>query len=252
MIGFFYTGDNRGNSSVMKQNHKKLFDKVQDVSDYKIYDYTKSSNLRISNPFDDGSPDLSYRRGIGGGVQVWDFITSTNAIPENIVVKLRTDVWFTDSAITVFVEMLQDVISNTKDIVYFGSDWLNENAGKHKEVISLEGANLTRIQDFVIVANKSKLKDLNEVTHNLLASIPSKMRSGNKTFRGIIGKDAKAYTVLCHLWLIRKTYETVPTDQEVCWDYIQSYINDGKNDSMIPAVNWWKNIYNDCNILHRC
>jgi hypothetical protein len=50
--------------------------------------------------------------------------------------------------------------------------------------------------------------------------------------------------------LVRKTYTEYPTDDEVCKDYIQSYIADdkakmGKKNFIFPhpmqdAVNWWR------------
>ena len=63
-------------------------------------------------------------------------------------------------------------------------------------------------------------------------------------------QDVNAFRILCQTWLIRKTYTSYPSDNEVCKDYIQSYILDDKSEiskktfviphPMQDAVNWWR------------
>ena len=87
----------------------------------------------------------------------------------------------------------------------------------------------------------------------------NKRRSGNKIFRYIVPTEIKdktqtqqalVFRTLCQLWLVRQDYTFHPTDNEVCKDYIQSYILDGKRKiskkslidphPMQHAVNWWR------------
>jgi hypothetical protein len=241
MISVFYTGDRRHNEKIMEQNHFRFLKQIATIDHVDVKFYTKDFAERGVCPFDEGGDDTRLRRGQGGAVQVWDFVTSVDRSPGEIVIKLRTDVWFTDSSIRVITQHLQDIVNNRSDIVFFGSDLVNDNQGKEHEVIPIANGDPPRIQDFVVIARKSSLEPSYKVIEDLLNISPKKRRSGNKTFRDIVSSTAKASTVLCHLWLIRRWYDTMPTDHVVCGDYIQSYIEDGKNvdDILQPALDWW-------------
>ena len=241
MISVFYTGDRRGNPDVMALNHQTLLEKIAELDPVEVIFYTKDNTERAHCPFDEGGPDTSYRRGQGGAVQVWDFYQGVNKSQGEIVLKLRTDVWITHSAMAVILEQLQNIIDGTADIVFFGSDLVNDNVGKEKEVIAIDRHEPARIQDFIIAARVDKLSPGKKVIQDMLSISPKKIRSGNKTFRALVPEGAKASTILCHLWLIRKFYDAMPTDKLVCHDYINSYITDGKNlDGILqPALDWW-------------
>jgi hypothetical protein len=173
--------------------------------------------------------------------------------------RLRTDVWFTDSSISIICEEIKKILAGKTDMAFFGSDWIHENAGKiyHKMVV-IDGVP-GGVQDFAIVANRSQLKPGNVVIDYITSLSPKKRRSGNNLFKLLIPmtktehfnfQDVNAFRILCQTWLIRKTYTSYPGDNEVCKDYIQSYILDdkseiGKKTFIIPhpmqdAVNWWR------------
>jgi hypothetical protein len=241
MISVFYTGDRRHNEKVMQINHFKFLKSLAQIDTVGVNFYTKDFQDRGECPFDEGGPDTKLRRGQGGAVQVWDFVTSVDRSQGDIVIKLRTDVWFTESSIDVISKQVKDIVDGKSDIVFFGSDLVNDNQGKENEVIPIAHGDPPRIQDFVIAARKNKLTPSAQVIQDLLNISPKKRRSGNKTFRDIVPNNVTAYTVLCHLWLIRKWYDDYPDNHTVCGDYIQSYIDDGKNvdDILLPALNWW-------------
>jgi len=243
MISIFYTGDKRHNSEIMRQNHSALFDRLKMLDSIDVQFYTKDYPNRGECPFDEGGADTKLRRGQGGAVQVWDFVTSVDRSQGEIVLKLRTDIWFTESSLEVVVKHVQDIIAGNTDIVFFGSDLVNDNQGKIHEVIPIRNGDPPRIQDFVIAARKDKLTPSQNVIQDLLNISPKKRRSGNKTFRDIVPNNVVAFTVLCHLWLIRRWYDQYPSNHTVCGDYIQSYIDDGKNidDILRPALTWWSN-----------
>jgi hypothetical protein len=112
----------------------------------------------------------------------------------------------------------------------------------------------------MILASRDKLVPFNRCIENVNKVAPNKRRSGNKMFRYIILLDegsaipriqySTPFRILCQIWLVRKTYTEYPTDDEVCKDYIQSYIADdkakmGKKNYIHPhpmqdAVNWWR------------
>ena len=261
-LAIFYTGDKRHNLEIVKQNHQRLFDRLAEIIDVNVYWFTKDDPGRGICPFEEGDPNLdnAYRRGQGGGIQVWDFYRSCERTTEPYVMRLRTDVWFTDSSISIVCEEIKKILAGKTDMAFFGSDWIHANAGKiyHKMVV-IDGVP-GGVQDFAIVANRFQLKPGKEVIDYITSLPAKKRRSGNNLFKLLIPmtktehfyfQDVNAFRILCQTWLVRKTYASYPSDNEVCKDYIQSYILDdkseiGKKTFIIPhpmqdAVNWWRN-----------
>lgn len=242
MISVFYTGDRRHNPAIAEANHSEFFKQLRTLDEVEVHYFTKDYPGRGMCPFDEGGPDVKLRRGQGGAVQVWDFCQSVNQVKGDVVIRLRTDIWFTKTAINHIINHINDVVSDQRDIVFFGSDLVNDNQGKEHEVIEIDRYEPARIQDFIVVARRNRLVDNNTVIAGLLATSPKKIRSGNKTFRTIVPEGSRAATVLCQLYLIRKYYNTTPSDHQVCGDYIYSYVEDGKNvnDVLVPAIKWWE------------
>lgn len=261
-LAIFYTGDKRHNLEITKQNHQRLFDKIKQIIDFNVYWFTKDDPERGVCPYEEGDPnaDIVYRRGQGGGIQVWDFIRSCDRTNEPYVMRLRTDVWFTDSSIDVIFNEIKEVLEGRTDIAYLGSDWIHENAGKiNQKLVVIDGV-APGVQDFVIIANRLKMKPGDQVIDYINNLNPKKRRSGNNLFKllipmvkteeGLYYQEISAFRILCQLWLVRQTYTEYPTDNEVCKDYIQSYILDnkseiGKKTFIIPhpmqdATNWWR------------
>ena len=173
--------------------------------------------------------------------------------------RLRTDLWFTDSSINCICYEIQEILAGNTDIAYFGSDWINDNAGLVNKRLPVDIGIDGVVQDFVVVANRKKLKSFEQVLETIDNINPNKQRSGNKSFRFIVPtiiigeqrqQNAIVFRTLCQIWLIRKTYEQYPDDDIVCRDYIQSYIADDKTKvnkknladihPMQSAVNWWR------------
>ena len=263
LMAIFYTGDKRHNLEIAKQNHQQLFDRLRQFIDINIYWFTKDDPIRGACPYEEGDPnaDTAYRRGQGGGIQVWDFVRACDKTTEPYVMRLRTDVWFTPSSIDVICSEVKEIIEGRSDIAYLGSDWIHENAGKiNQKLVVIDGV-APGVQDFVIIANRSKMKPGKQVIEYINGLNPKKRRSGNNLFKllipmttteeGLYFQEISAYRILCQIWLIRKTYSTYPTDNDVCKDYIQSYILDdkseiGKKTFIIPhpmqaATDWWRN-----------
>ena len=264
MIAVFYTGDVRHNQDIAQANHQLLIDRLSEIAPVNVYKFTRDDPDRGECPYDP-PPDIDdldvvYRRGQGGAVQVWDFMRGVQRTQEPIVIRLRTDLWFTDSSIAVVVNEVRALINNEYGIAYFGSDWVNDTIGAENLKLHVDINHDSNVQDFVVAARRDSLKSFDDVIEKLNEVIPNKRRSGNKTFRYIVpnqhvGKNVweqtvKTYRILCQIYLIRQNYSEYPDDTLVCCDYIQSYIADdkakmGKKNLISPhpmqdAVNWWR------------
>jgi hypothetical protein len=266
-LAVFYTGDVRYNQDIANSNHQKLFDRLKEIIPITVYRFTKDDPDRGLCPYDPPphveDPDNVYRRGYGGAVQVWDFLRGVERTTEQFIMRIRTDLWFTPSSIECICYELKEMIEGRSDISYFGSDWINENAGVKNNRLSVHIDFDNVIQDFVVMARRDKLKPKDQCIDDINGLNPNKRRSGNKVFRFIIPtthqeidgsitrlQHAQVYRTLCQIWLIRRNYEGYPLDMEVCKHYIQSYIIDekakgGKKQLIDPhpmqdAVNWWR------------
>jgi len=264
VIAVFYTGDVRHNQDIAQANHKLLIDRLTELAPVNVYRFTRDDPDRGSCPYDPpldiDDPDVVYRRGQGGAVQVWDFMRGVQRTQEPIVVRLRTDLWFTASSIAVIVNEVQALVNNEYGIAYFGSDWVNDTIGAENLKLAVNINYDPHVQDFVVAARRDSLKSFEDVVKKLDEINPNKRRSGNKTFRFVVpdkqvGKNGreqtvKTYRILCQVYLIRQDYSEYPDDTLVCCDYIQSYIVDdkaklGKKNMISPhpmqdAVNWWR------------
>ena len=259
-ISMCYTGDIRGNHAVMAKNHLPLIVELQKLCEVETLDFTKGSKLRGKNPYDHNEPDIKYRRGEGGAVQLWDFVHAIGNCDGDIVIKMRTDIWFEPMTIGIVVETVKRIINDQLDAAYMGSDWLNGHHGQICEIEEMTAA--TKLTpDFCIIARRDKIRNLDNIRQQIAETKPQKRRSGNKTFRWLMteGREmtGRVSMIFCRIWLIRKSYDDhIPEDWEVVRDYIQSYLvtkeggmekknfvdKDGNpvDNPMQIAVDWWR------------
>ena len=249
MIALIYNGDIRFNQEIARQNHQRLIDRLKEFGEVNIYNFTKQDPDRPVCPYDEAGPDKSsegkYRRGHGGAVQVWDFIQSVERTIEPIVIRMRTDTWFTDAGIDVIIKELQDIIDKKAGVYFFGSDLINDNAGvqyKKTEFYYAQAANIYPpvVQDFIIVGRRESIISLKELTEKFSELFGNKLRSGNKLFRQIVVRNEVAATIICDIFLIRKYFETYPSDLEIYLEYINSYKDPRKPNQMDPALDYYR------------
>lgn len=242
MIALCYTGDRRHNVDLTLQNHANLITALSKIGECKTYWFTKDTTARGVCPYDNGDADKSadgvYRIGQGGAVQTWDFMNSINNVQEDIVIRMRTDTWFHPTAIDVIVNEVKEVILGNTDIAFLGSDLINGNVGKEFEKIFVNPDHTGKIQDFVIVANKTKIRTKEDVYAQIDNVAPKKRRSGNKIFRYVIPSGAKAYTILCKIYLIRKYYTQEPDEIYIFKDYLESYGSEKEYPDLRVAYKW--------------
>lgn len=193
-IGIAYIGQRRFEKT-SKPNHKKLFNRLSEKYQFKIYDFIKDSP----------NPECPFTS--SGGIQVWDFLKAKDSITEDIIIKLRSDIWFTRSSMNVLIKYLDKVVSEEFDIVFLGLDFLNA-CDKLCQEYPVHGAK--KITDFVIISRKSAIVENEKVIFQISGP---KHKSGNQMFRAIVKPESKAVSVSCQMYLLRKDYENPNTWQ---------------------------------------
>jgi len=260
-ISLCYTGDVRGNHLWMARNHLPLIMELQKTYQVETLDFTKGSANRGDNPYDHNEPDIKYRRGEGGAVQLWDFLHAIENSDGDIIIKMRTDIWFEETAIQNVVEAVRRMANDELDAAFLGSDWLNGHHGQQCEIEDMTTA--TKLTpDFCVIVRRDKMNHINDIRQRIENTPPQKRRSGNKTFCWLMrGKDemlGRTKMIFCRIWLIRKFYEEWPEEYIVVRDYIQSYLvtkeggiekknfidKDGNpvDNPMQVAVDWWRSM----------
>jgi hypothetical protein len=216
MIGIFYIGEPRFRE-LTASNHEKLFSNLRENWPITVYDFTWGAWPR------DCPSDLA------GVVQVWDFYQALSRINQKFIIKLRTDVWFTDSAINAVSNEMSAIYNGTNDLSYIGMELVTDY---DKTYARYNAQGIPKVQDFVICANKEGInptdKQLWEGT-NL-----KKLKSGNRTYRNLMRPDTRAVTVRTQMPLIRKHYDN-PNDWQITYDFVAGY------HKVESATEYWLN-----------
>lgn len=204
-------------TQVTKTNHLELYQMIKDRYGSTVYDFYRKQDNPLC-PF-----------GLSGKVQVFDFVTGRDQVSEDIMLKIRSDVYFTRSSMQVVCQELDKIIGGYNDISYMGLDFLNDY---DKEYSSVNARHAKKVTDFVIAARCSSVEKTDRVIEILSNSVKDK--SGNKTFYNILTPEARATKVSCQMYLIRKEY-THLNNWQVYWDWSSQY-----NKSPV-AQEWVKN-----------
>jgi len=216
MITFFYIGEPRFREHTVT-NHEKLFEIVRSNWPMQVLDYTHLFYDRELCPFDRS-----------GAIQVWDFYKVLENVKNHIVVKLRTDVWFDETAYDVVLQELTKIISGEHDISFIGSELFRSFDQEYERIrVPL----VPKVQDFVVIADKRKIKSQDLAMHDLEHGKPFK--SGNRTWQFIIADEERAYTIRCQMFLVRQNHAELNTWQ-VAYDFIRDFKKCEK------ALAWWE------------
>lgn len=200
-----------------KANHEKFYKKLAEQFGIEIYNFYRS-NLNPNCPFE-----------LSGKVQVYDFLTAVDKVNEGIVLKMRSDIFITDSATNVICKELENIIEGENDVAYLGIDFMNDYSQVHKRENVRDVAKTT---DFIILAKKSSLADTNSVIELMKTGVKDK--SGNKTFYLILKPETRGVKISCQIYIVRKDYDFYDNWQ-IYWDWCSEY---KKSEE---AQNWVKN-----------
>jgi hypothetical protein len=254
MIDVVYTGDVRGTQEVARQNHQLFFEELSKVSKFQVHQFTSPTGEKrfLPCPYDRGGKDLYWlkenlRRGQGGAVQVWQFMNAVRTDQKSIYYKNENRFMVYRKINRSCNYRIKRNIKGNYDVGYFGSNWLEGTIGtEHEKILVKEREDInvnSMVEDFLIVCKRDKLKSYEEVIKDMNTYKNNKLRSGNKMFRLISNKQAKAFKNLCQIYLMRTTYNKgYPTDKQVCYDYLMSYCkSEHEAGKMEPSLEWWRN-----------
>ena len=184
-------------------NHQALIELLRTQHTVNVYDFTRPGPS-TSGPFQSS-----------GGVQVWDFLQAVKSVDEDIVIKLRTDTWFTNNSMPVILNELDEIVNNNNDVAFIGVDFTNHYDKLHER----NDATNKKVTDFAIIARRSSLDTEESIVTRLNGP---KHKSGNVMFKYILAPEARAVSVSCQMYLLRKDYDT-PDNWQIYSDWTSEY-----------------------------
>ena len=184
-------------------NHQVLIELLKTQHTVNVYDFTRPG------PSTDGPFSSS------GGVQVWDFLQAVKSVDEDIVIKLRTDLWFTRNSMSVVLSELNEIINGNTDVAFMGVDFTNHYDKLHER----NDATNKKVTDFAIIVRRSSL----DVEESIVTRLNGpKHKSGNVMFKYILAPEARAVNVSCQMYLLRKDYDA-PSNWQIYSDWTSEY-----------------------------
>jgi hypothetical protein len=202
-IAVVYIGQRKFDKT-SRTNHDRLFELFRTKYEMNVYDFTRPGPS-TTGPFQSS-----------GGVQVWDFLQAVKQVNEDIIIKLRTDTWFTNNSMPVILSELDEIVNDNTDVAFMGVDFKNHYDKLHER---LDASATKKITDFVVIAKKSRLDSEESIVTRLNGP---KHKSGNVMFKYILAPDARAVSVSCQMYLIRKDYD-VPNNWQIYSDWTSEY-----------------------------
>ena len=184
-------------------NHQTLIELLKTQHTVNVYDFTRPGPS-TSGPFQSS-----------GGVQVWDFLQAVKSVDEDIVIKLRTDTWFTNNSMPVILNELDEIVNNNNDVAFIGVDFTNHYDKLHER----NDATNKKVTDFAVIARRSSLDAEESIVTRLNGP---KHKSGNVMFKYILAPDARAVSVSCQMYLLRKDYDA-PSNWQIYSDWTSEY-----------------------------
>lgn len=202
-IAVVYIGQRKFDKT-SKANHQALIDLLKTQHTVNVYDFTRPG------PSTDGPFTTS------GGVQVWDFLQAIKYVDEDIIIKLRTDTWFTNNSMPVVLSELNEIVNGNNDVAFMGIDFTNHYDKLHERI---DASTTKKVTDFVVIAHRFSLDTEESIVTRLNGP---KHKSGNVMFKYILAPQVRAVSVSCQMYLLRKDYDT-PDNWQIYSDWTSEY-----------------------------
>ena len=202
-IAVVYIGQQKFDTT-SRTNHERLFELLRTKYEINAYNFTRPGPS-TTGPFQSS-----------GGIQVWDFLQAVKQVEEDIIIKLRTDLWFTNNSMTVVLSELDEIVNGNNDVAFMGIDFTNHYDKLHERI---DADTTKKVTDFAVIAKRSVLDNEESIITRLNGP---KHKSGNVMFKYILAPDARAVSVSCQMYLLRKDYHT-PDNWQIYSDWTREY-----------------------------
>ncbi len=201
-IAVVYIGQRKFDKT-SKANHQALIELLKTQHTVNVYDFTRPGPS-TNGPFTSS-----------GGIQVWDFLQAVKSVHEDIIIKFRTDLWFTRNSMPVVLSELNQVVKGDNDVAFMGVDFTHHYDKLHYRI----DATNKKVTDFVIIASRNNLDTEESIVTRLNGP---KHKSGNVMFKYILAPEARAVSVSCQMYLLRKDYD-IPCNWQIYSDWTSEY-----------------------------
>ena len=208
-IAFVYTGERRF-EKIGKDNHRFLYQALSEHTSFKIIDKCKSN--RNNDVFQ-----------ISGPNQIWVFYKAIEVVKEDIIIKLRTDIWFTKSSIPYIISEILKFKNNKGNFCLLGSELYN-HYNKEWETYQLPDIRIpakshVKTGDFILITKKNELKPKEEIFKWLKTE---RSKSGNRIWQ-TIRKTTGEYS-FGQIYLLRDNFSPENlTDNYVALQFAKGY-----------------------------
>lgn len=193
-IGFVYTGERRF-ENIGKENHKQLFNALSEFTAFNIYDECKDD--RSNDEFTLSAPN-----------QIWDFYKALPKVKEQIVIRMRTDIWFAKSSIPHVINEILTTQQGKRDFTLIGSELFRHYNNEYDtydlpEFIVGHKSEKAKVKtaDFITVVNRKVLRPEKDI-YKWLKTEYSK--SGNRLWQRI--RNGSGKFSFGQIYLIRANY----------------------------------------------
>ena len=207
-IGFVYTGERRY-ENIGKENHKLLYNALSEFTAFNIYDECKDD--RSNDEFTLSAPN-----------QIWDFYKALPKVKEQIVIRMRTDIWFSKSSIPHVINDILATLQGKRNFTLIGAEldrhYNNEYATYDLPEVKKQKRK-TKTADFMTIVNRDVLKPKEDIYKWLKTE---KSKSGNRLWQKIRYGEGK-YS-FGQIYLIRHNYrEENLTDEYLGLQFARGY-----------------------------
>ena len=223
-IGFVYTGERRF-ESIGRENHKQLYNAISEFTAFNIYDECKDD--RSNDEFTLSAPN-----------QIWDFYKALPKVKEQIVIRMRTDIWFAKSSIPHVINEILATQQGQRNFTLIGAEldrhYNNEYATYDLPEVKKQKRK-TKTADFMTIVNRDVLKPKEDIYKWLKTE---KSKSGNRLWQKIRYGEGK-YS-FGQIYLIRHNYRKENlTDEYLGLQFARGY---GLKPKMRAAQKYYEHL----------
>jgi hypothetical protein len=206
-IVFVYTGERRF-EKVGRENHRHLFQALSDFTPFRIVDKCKEN--RKNDEF-----LLSAQN------QIWDFYKGIEGEEADIIIKMRTDIWFAKSSIPHIVNEILKFKNGNAKFCLLGSELFRHYDKEWEEYqlpdVKNPGKSHVKTGDFMLIARREELQSKEEVYKWLSIE---RSKSGNRIWQRI--RKSTGHYSFGQIYLLRAEYKTL-SDEYLALEFAKHY-----------------------------